>query len=103
MTGPAPTVDAVAFNPRHVLPPGVALAASAVAFTTVYAAAGALMPLLVVYQQQWDLSPTVLTVVFAVFAAGVPRGRPHGRFTVRPHRAAPSSVERALTRIFRRW
>jgi MFS family permease len=70
MPGPPRAVGAVAIKPGRVLPPGIALAGGAVAFTTVYAAAGALMPLLVVFQQRWDFSPTVLTVVFAVFAAG---------------------------------
>jgi MFS family permease len=61
---------ATAGRARRVLPRGVALASGAVAFTTVYSAAGALMPLLVVYQKRWDLTPTVLTAVFAVFAVG---------------------------------
>ncbi|MDT5109891.1 MAG: hypothetical protein QOE20_1781 [Mycobacterium sp.] len=42
----------------------------AIAFTSLYAAAGALMPLLVVYQEQWQFPPMLLTLAFAVFAVG---------------------------------
>ena len=55
---------------RPTLPAGVALAGAAIAFTSLYLAAGALMPLLVVYKQRWGLSPALLTLAFAVFAAG---------------------------------
>jgi MFS family permease len=49
---------------------GLALTGEAIAFTSLYAAAGALMPLLVVYQEQWQFPPMLLTVAFAVFAVG---------------------------------
>ena len=49
---------------------GLALGGATVAFTGLYLAAGALMPLLVVYQRQWDLSAALLTLTFAVFAVG---------------------------------
>jgi predicted MFS family arabinose efflux permease len=55
---------------RRVLPGGLALAGAAITFMSLYFAAGALMPLLVVYQRQWDLPPTVLALAFAVFAIG---------------------------------
>src|ERR1700742_3831890 len=55
---------------RPTLPAGVALAAGAITFMSLYLAAGAMMPLLVVYQDRWSLSPTLLTQAFAVFAAG---------------------------------
>ncbi|WP_036436459.1 MFS transporter [Mycobacterium sp. URHB0044] len=62
---PAPTSRV-----RRVLPGGLALTGAALTFTSLYLAAGALMPLLVVYQQQWDLAPAVLALAFAVFAVG---------------------------------
>jgi MFS family permease len=49
---------------------GLALTGEAIAFTSLYAAAGALMPLLVVYQEQWQFPPMLLTLAFAVFAVG---------------------------------
>ncbi len=53
-----------------MLPGGLALAGAAITFMSLYLAAGALMPLLVVYQRQWELPPTVLALAFAVFAIG---------------------------------
>jgi len=49
---------------------GWAFAGAAVTFTSVYLAAGALMPLLVVYKERWALPATLLTLAFAVFAVG---------------------------------
>jgi MFS family permease len=46
------------------------LAGAALAFTSMYLAAGALTPLLVVYREQWDFAPSLLTVAFAVYAIG---------------------------------
>jgi MFS family permease len=46
------------------------LAGAALAFTSMYLAAGALTPLLVVYKEQWDFAPSLLTVAFAVYAIG---------------------------------
>ncbi|MEU4681122.1 MFS transporter [Micromonospora sp. NPDC023737] len=43
---------------------------TALAFTSLYLAAGALTPLLVVYKQQWEFSPSLLTLAFAVYAIG---------------------------------
>jgi MFS family permease len=48
----------------------MALAGAAVAFTTVYVAAGALTPLLVVYRQEWQFPASELTLAFAVYAVG---------------------------------
>ena len=55
---------------HRTLPAGVALAGSAVAFTSLYLAAGSLTPLLVLYRQQWQFAPSMLTLAFAVYAAG---------------------------------
>ena len=57
-------------NRRRTLPAGLALAGAALAFTSMYLAAGALTPLLVVYKERWDLAPSQLTVAFAVYAIG---------------------------------
>jgi Major Facilitator Superfamily len=55
---------------RRTLPAGLALTGTALAFTSLYLAAGVLTPLLVVYKQQWELSPSLLTLAFAVYAIG---------------------------------
>jgi hypothetical protein len=55
---------------RRTLPAGLALAGTAVAFTSLYLAAGSLTPLLVAYKQQWQFEPSLLTVAFAVYAIG---------------------------------
>jgi MFS family permease len=55
---------------RAALSGGVALGGTALAFASLYLAAGALMPLLVVYQERWHLSAALLTLTFAVFAGG---------------------------------
>ncbi|MEV0889993.1 MFS transporter [Promicromonospora sp. NPDC050262] len=55
---------------RRTLPAGLALAGAALAFTSMYLAAGALTPLLVVYRARWDFPPSLLTVAFAVYAVG---------------------------------
>ena len=49
---------------------GLALTGAAITFTSLYLAAGALMPLLVVYQEQWKFPAALLTLAFAVFAIG---------------------------------
>jgi MFS family permease len=46
------------------------LAGTALAFTSLYLAAGALTPLLVVYREQWNFAPSLLTLAFAVYAIG---------------------------------
>nr|WP_275402580.1 MFS transporter [Streptomyces sp. SID13031] len=55
---------------RRTLPAGLALAGAAVTFTSMYLAAGALTPLLVVYKEKWDFAPAMLTLAFAVYAIG---------------------------------
>jgi MFS family permease len=55
---------------RRTLPAGLALTGAALAFTTLYLAAGALTPLLVAYQQQWEFPAALLTLAFAVYAIG---------------------------------
>jgi MFS family permease len=52
------------------LPAGPALVGAALAFTSLYLAAGALTPLLVVYRSQWGFAPSLLTLAFAVYAIG---------------------------------
>lgn len=63
---PAP----VEIRSRRQLPPVPATVGSAVAFMSLYLGAGALTPLLVTYQQELGFAPSVLTVAFAVYAAG---------------------------------
>lgn len=43
---------------------------AAVAFASMYLAAGALTPLLVAYKQQWGFPPEMINVAFAVYAIG---------------------------------
>jgi MFS family permease len=49
---------------------GWAFASAALTFGAVYLAAGALMPLMVVYRERWSLSAAAMTLAFAVFAVG---------------------------------
>jgi MFS family permease len=51
-------------------PTGLALGGAALGFTSLYLAAGALTPLLVVYESRWGFAPSLLTVAFAVYAIG---------------------------------
>jgi predicted MFS family arabinose efflux permease len=55
---------------RPTLPAGLALAGGAISFTSLYLAAGALTPLLVVYREQWQFPASMLTLAFAVYAVG---------------------------------
>jgi MFS family permease len=55
---------------RLTLPAGWALAGGAITFTSLYLAAGALTPLLVVYRDQWKFPASMLTLAFAVYAVG---------------------------------
>jgi hypothetical protein len=55
---------------RRVLPAGLAMTGAAIAFASLYLAAGALTPLLVTYKQQWDFPTAMLTVAFAVYTVG---------------------------------
>jgi MFS family permease len=52
------------------LPAGLALAGGAMTFISLYLGAGVLTPLLVVYEQQWNFAPSLLTLAFAVYAVG---------------------------------
>jgi hypothetical protein len=56
---------------RRALGRPAAFAALAVVFVLFMAASSAPSPLYVVYQRQWDFSPTVLTTVFAVYVLGM--------------------------------
>jgi MFS family permease len=55
---------------RPTLSAGVALSGAAIAFTSLYLAAGALTPLLVDYREQWKFPAALLTLAFAVYAIG---------------------------------
>jgi MFS family permease len=55
---------------RKRLPRTADLVGTAIAFTSLYLAAGALMPMLAFYREQWLLSAAELTLAFAVFAGG---------------------------------
>lgn len=55
---------------RRTLPASVALAGTALTFTSFYLGAGAITPLLVVYRQRWGFPPSTLTLAFAVYAVG---------------------------------
>ncbi|WP_155372562.1 MFS transporter [Catellatospora vulcania] len=54
--------------PRRPLSPTVAFAGAALAFASLYLAAGAPTPLLVLFQRQWGFAPSMLTVAFAAYA-----------------------------------
>ncbi|MEV8512296.1 MFS transporter [Dactylosporangium sp. NPDC051484] len=56
---------------RRTLPPGVAFAGAALAFASLYLAAGAPTSLLVLFEHQWGFAPWVLTVAFAAYAFGL--------------------------------
>jgi MFS family permease len=64
------TVERPASHPRRLSRP-VAFAAIAAIFVTFSAAAAAPSPLYVVYQQEWGFSASTLTVIFAVYVAGL--------------------------------
>ena len=64
------TIEAPAARRRRTLPAGLALTGAALGFTNLYLAAGVLTPLLVVYKQQWEFPPSLLTLAFAVYAIG---------------------------------
>lgn len=55
---------------KRLLPEGVAFTGNAAAFISLYLAAGAPVPLLVYYQQQWHFEGPALAWAFAVYAAG---------------------------------
>jgi MFS family permease len=68
-TSPAPAATPASRH-RPTLPAGWALTGAAVSFTSLYLAAGALTPLLVVYKEQWRFPASMLTLAFAVYAVG---------------------------------
>jgi MFS family permease len=55
---------------RTTLPAGWALTGAAIAFASLYLAAGALTPLLVLYKEEWKFPAALLTLAFAVYAVG---------------------------------
>jgi predicted MFS family arabinose efflux permease len=55
---------------RRTLPAGLALAGTAVAFTSFYLAAGSITPLLVEYRLLWNFPPSMLSLAFAAYAVG---------------------------------
>lgn len=55
---------------RPTFPAGLAFTGGAITFTSLYLAAGAPTPLLVLYQEQWKFPPAVLTLAFATYAIG---------------------------------
>jgi predicted MFS family arabinose efflux permease len=55
---------------KLALPAGLALPGEAITFTSLYLAAGALMPLLVLYEERWAFPAALLTLAFAVYALG---------------------------------
>jgi MFS family permease len=64
------SVDPRPVRRRFTLPRTLALGATAVAFASLYLSAGALTPLLVLYRKEWGFPPELLSVAFAVYAAG---------------------------------
>ena len=64
------STDPPATRRRRTLPAGLALTGAAITFTSLYLAAGALTPLLVVYKDQWKFPASLLTLAFAVYAIG---------------------------------
>jgi MFS family permease len=70
MSAAAASIAPRAARRRPTLPAGVALAGTAITFTSLYLAAGALTPLLVVYKNEWHFAASMLTVAFAAYAVG---------------------------------
>jgi MFS family permease len=70
MTSPQTSSETRAARRRPGIPAGVALSGAAIAFTSLYLAAGAVTPLLVHYREQWKFPATLLTLAFAVYAIG---------------------------------
>lgn len=66
----APSIARLTARSRPTVPDGVALAGTAIAFASLYLAAGALTPLLVTYREQWRFPADLLTLAFAVYAVG---------------------------------
>ncbi|HEY4097010.1 MAG TPA: hypothetical protein VGM33_15925, partial [Baekduia sp.] len=70
MSATAASIEPRAARRLPTLPAGVALAGTAITFTSLYLAAGALTPLLVVYKNEWHFAASMLTVAFAAYAVG---------------------------------
>jgi len=70
MPSPQVSTGTPATRRRFTLPAGWALAGGAITFTSLYLAAGAVTPLLVVYREQWGFPASLLTLAFAVYAVG---------------------------------
>ncbi|CAN5151379.1 MFS transporter [soil metagenome] len=56
---------------RRVLSPTVAFAGTAIAFASLYLAAGAPSPLFALLEEQWGFPPALLTIAFAAYAIGL--------------------------------
>src|SRR3954463_10683209 len=56
---------------RRTLPAGLAFTGAALAFASLYLAAGAPTPLLVLFEHEWGFAPWVLTIAFAAYALGL--------------------------------
>ncbi|AOS64198.1 MFS transporter [Actinoalloteichus hymeniacidonis] len=56
---------------RRSLGPGAATALQAIILITFMAASSAPSPIYRIYQQQWDLAPSTLTILFGVYAASL--------------------------------
>jgi MFS family permease len=69
-TGPTRHQDRPRVRRRRTISSGLAFTGAAITFTSLYLAAGALTPLLVVYKDQWSFSASLLTLAFAAYAVG---------------------------------
>ena len=70
MSTPLLSTDPPVVRHRRTIPAGLAFAGAAITFTSLYLAAGALTPLLVVYKDQWGFPASLLTLAFAAYAIG---------------------------------
>ena len=70
MSTPVLSTDPPVVRRRPTIPAGLAFAGAAITFTSLYLAAGALTPLLVVYKDQWGFPASLLTLAFAAYAIG---------------------------------
>ena len=70
MSAPLLSTDPPVVRHRRTIPAGLAFAGAAITFTSLYLAAGALTPLLVVYKDQWGFPASLLTLAFAAYAIG---------------------------------
>ncbi len=70
MSIPLLSTDPPGVRRRRTVPAGLAFAGAAITLTSLYIAAGALTPLLVVYKDQWGFPASLLTLAFAAYAIG---------------------------------